>query len=331
MNHRYLLWSMLGWLLLVRANGYAQIQLHTEDLPRFYQAFDSVLTTADTLKQLRFIQQLYVDKASSGLREFMALRGGNTREWRQFMVNQTPALQRKRPQILSVLRQEPAILRSIAQFKSYYANFREGDVYFCVGINNSGGTIQDRTVYIGTEVAANEMPDWSVSLVLHEFVHTQQWTQRHLKALLADTLAAHQYENTHRDLLGKCLEEGMADFVAELVLGKPFSREYLVFGQRHEPSIWQAFQSEMNQPFDYQQGWLYAERNIEGKTARDLGYFVGYQICKSYYEKSKDKKKALAYMLELNLTDENAQKFLANSGYHPQPSPKAKPKQSIGD
>jgi hypothetical protein len=92
-----------------------------------------------------------------------------------------------------VLTQEAEILKHIAQFKSYYANFREGDIYFCVGINNSGGTIRDKTVYIGTEVAATDLPDWSVYLVLHEFVHTQQWTQRHLKELLADSSKASSY------------------------------------------------------------------------------------------------------------------------------------------
>ena len=70
----------------------------------------------------------------------------------------------------------------------------------------------------------------------------------------------------------------------------------------------------MNQ--DQNKGWLYSERKIDGKSARDLGYFVGYQICKSYYEKAKDKKQALAYMIGLNLTDENSKNFLSASGYN---------------
>lgn len=318
MKYPYFLLLFISWLFPPRANGQAQIRIHTEDLPRFYQAFDSVMTTPDSAKQLRFIQQLYVDKASSGLREFMDLRGGNTREWRRFMVNNPTVLQQKRPQILSVLTQEPDILKHIARFKSYYPNFREGDIYFCVGINNSGGTIRDRTVYIGTEVAANDSPNWSLPLVLHEFVHTQQWTQRHLQALLSDTLAGRQYMDSHRDLLGKCLEEGMADFVAELVLGQPLGSAYLAFGQQHEQAVWTEFETDMNLPFDYKKGWLYAERMIAGQLVRDVGYYVGYQICKRYYARAQDKKRALAYLIELNLTDENARRLLSNSGYSPQ-------------
>jgi hypothetical protein len=52
----------------------AQITLHTEDLPRFYQAFDSVVTTIDSTRQVGFLNTLYVDKASKGLNEFIQLR-----------------------------------------------------------------------------------------------------------------------------------------------------------------------------------------------------------------------------------------------------------------
>jgi hypothetical protein len=70
----------------------------------------------------------------------------------------------------------------------------------------------------------------------------------------------------------------------------------------------------MQQEFDHSKGWLYAEREISGKRCRDLGYFVGYRICKSFYDKSGDKKQALAHMIGLNLTDENASAFLAFIG-----------------
>ncbi len=56
---------------------------------------------------------------------------------------------------------------------------------------------------------------------------------------------------------------------------------------------------------------------IDGKSGRDLSYFVKCQICKSYSEKAKDKKQALAYKIDLNLTDENAKNFLLASGYDP--------------
>ena len=319
---KVLFWIFLVPILCLQSfEGLAQIKLHTEDLPRFFQAFDSVMTTTDTAKQAAFIQKLYVDKASKGLKEFMELRGGNTREWRKLIETNKADLVAKRPQILSVLNQETEILKRIALFKTYYPDFRDGDIYFCVGRNNSGGTIRNNTVYIGTEVAASNKPNWAVYLVLHEFTHTQQYEQRNFTELVRNEQLLKAYEKTHQNLLGKCISEGMADFVAELVLEKPLVElspdGYIAFGQQHEQQIWEEFRKEMNREYAWKAGWLYNERIIDGKPGRDLGYFVGYQICKSYYEKAKNKKKALAYMIGLNLTDENARNFLLVSGYDP--------------
>lgn len=306
-------------LFLINLPGKAQITLHTDDLPRFYQAFDSVMTTTDTAKQAAFIQKLYVEKASKGLKEFMVLRGGNTAKWRAFIENNKTALIKKRPWILSVLNQEAEIVKRISLFKKIYPAFRDGDIYFCVGINNSGGTIEDRTVYIGTEVAANDNPNWAVPLVLHEFVHTQQWTQRNINRLRQSDQLEKEYMASHKQLLGKCLEEGMADFIAELVNEQPLAtinpEGHTAFGLKHEQGIWDAFQKEMYLDFDWKGGWLYAQREIEGQQVSDLGYFMGYQICKRYYQKAKDKQQAIRYMLALNLTDANAKSFFLASGY----------------
>ncbi|MBO0953180.1 hypothetical protein [Fibrella forsythiae] len=108
--------------------------------------------------------------------------------------------------------------------------------------------------------------------------------QRHVKELLNDEAFLKAYEHSHQNLLGKCLSEGMADFVAELILGQPLARlspsGYLAFGASHEQRIWAEFTREMNQPFNWNKGWLYNERIVEGKAMRDLGYFIGYQICR---------------------------------------------------
>lgn len=301
------------------SNLFAQINLHTEDLPRFYQAFDSVLTTSDTSKQIEYINKIYIEPSSKGLKKFMELRGGNASEWRKFIELDKQNLILKRPLILSVLNQEKLIKRKINKFKRLYPNFRDGDIFFCVGINNSGGTIYDNTVYIGTEVAATDKKDWSVFLVLHEFVHTQQWTQRNVIKILASESLLQEYENTHTQLLGKCIEEGMADFISELVYGKSLAKVYpsghIAFGLENEKSIKDIFYNEMFLPFTETNGWLYSEKEINGKKVSDLGYFIGYQICKSYYIKSKNKQLALKTMIELDLTDNNSKEFLINSGY----------------
>jgi hypothetical protein len=302
---------LLLLLFSINFENIAQINLHTEDLPRFYQAFDSVMTTSDSLKKIYFIKTLYEDKASAGLKKFMEIRWANTSEWYNLMKNEKAKMIEKRPYILSVLKQEPIIKAKIERFKKLYPKFRDGDIYFCVGKNNSGGTIYNNTVYIGAEVAAYDKPDWAVSLVLHEFTHTQQWIQRNIIALEADTTFANNYEKTHANLLGKCIEEGMADFVAGLVNDSASPHPQA----KNEKQIWEMFKTQMNKPFNNDDGWLYAQKELNGEKISDLGYFMGNMICKSYYQKAKNKKKALDFMLNLNLTDENSEKFLAKSGY----------------
>ncbi len=132
-----------------------QINIHTEDLPRFYQAFDSVFAIRDSTHQVNIFKSLYEDKASIGLKKFMELRGGNSVKWRNWVLKDSAKIAEKRLSILSVLRQEKKIYNRIEAFKKIYPSFRDGDIYFCIGVNNSGGTVFDNIVYIGTEVVAS--------------------------------------------------------------------------------------------------------------------------------------------------------------------------------
>ena len=64
--------------------------------------------------------------------------------------------------------------------------------------------------------------------------------------------------------------------------------------------------------------WLYNGSNI--KTMADLGYFMGYAICKAYYNHSPDKKRAVMDIIELNYSDTTAvENFLAKSKYYTDP------------
>jgi uncharacterized protein YjaZ len=298
----------------------AQITIYTDDLPHFYQAFDSVLITTDSTKQISFLNNFYVDKATKGLKEFMKIRNINTNDWRKFILNDKQSLVEKRQLILSVLTQQPLIEKKINRFKKLYPDFRDGDIYFIVGVNNTGGTINDKTVYVGTEVVASSRKNWAVSSVLHEFTHTQQWTQRNIVLLMNSDSLVKDYMSTHTELLGRCLEEGLADFVSELVneesLAKTIPSGHTAFGQKNEKEIWSVFKKDMFLKFDGNMGWLNSGKHkINGQEVSDLGYFVGYQICKSYYKKSKNKQQALKEMIGTNFTDEIARKFLIQSGY----------------
>jgi hypothetical protein len=53
----------------------------TSDIDNFWIAYDSCLTTSDSLKQLEYMQILYVDKGTIGLKAFMEARDYTTERW----------------------------------------------------------------------------------------------------------------------------------------------------------------------------------------------------------------------------------------------------------
>ena len=121
-------------------------------------------------------------------------------------------------------------------------------------------------------------------------------------------------------ILANAIWEGNADFMAEKVYGKPLEKfypnHYNTFGYQNEKEIWEKFKLEMFFPLTDNRQWFYAEKEFNGKKVRDVGYFVGNQICKSYYKNAKDKKKAIIDMINLPLDDDAiAFQFLVDSGY----------------
>ena len=61
--------------------------------------------------------------------------------------------------------------------------------------------------------------------------------------------------------------------------------------------------------------WLYNGRDIKDGVA-DLGYFIGYAICRSYYKQAADKQKAVKDILELNFLEKRKiSNFLRKSKY----------------
>ncbi|MDZ7878834.1 MAG: DUF2268 domain-containing putative Zn-dependent protease [Saprospiraceae bacterium] len=292
-------------LVFLTQTAFAQeVTVSISDVVNFWEAYDSVQTTKDTARQLHFIKTLYEDRGSVGLKEMQELRGGTPEKWLKMMIQNKASLEVKRPQMLSVMKQKPILDKKLARLRELYDDFKGGAIYYVVGIGNSGGTLKGNHALIGTEVAANETDDWAIEIVSHEFIHT-------LQKIEGSTL------------LAAVIQEGMADFGAELVynertLAELFPTNHTAFGLKNEAAIWADFKKYMHliEGRENYYGWLYAARTVNGTTINDLGYFVGYQICKSYYNKAVDKKKAFKDMLEWDFADqEKTRQFLLESGY----------------
>jgi uncharacterized protein YjaZ len=118
-------------------------------------------------------------------------------------------------------------------------------------------------------------------LTIHELMHFQQ----------------HYRDTVNKEtLLSAVIHEGVCDFMVELCSGVPLENGNLDFLSEPDNEAW--IFNELGEELlgDDTSKWLYNGGSIEDRP-HDLGYTVGYLICKSYYEQSQDKKMAVYQLL----------------------------------
>jgi hypothetical protein len=285
-----------------------------DDIDRFWIAYDSVQTTADTIKQIQYIKTLYTDKGTDGLKLFMKLRRYTPELWAR-VIRQYPKFWKSiRPNTLIVKQKQAEILVAVEQFKKIYPDYRNATIYFTVGALRSAGVAEGNTALVGMELTGG-----TSSIDVSEF--TNKRIENAFKTQKIDNLVAvtvHEYVHTQqkeegKTLLGQSIYEGACDFITELVLGAPLTHSYILYGKTHEADLKVAFKKEMFNA-DYSQ-WIY--NGTRAMEMGDLGYFMGYTICKSYYVHATDKKKAIKDIIELPYSDgEKVEQFLEASRYY---------------
>lgn len=295
-----------GLLALFITSGLlkAQTKVYTTDIDHFYEALDSVHLLSDPIAQLNLVDRLYVGRASDGLKNFIRLGGGSSDKWLFNMIHHRTYYQEIRPYCARLSDQIPEIERRLEKLKSDFPAYRNGNIYFIMGIGLTGGTPDYETgnLLLCADNLARTSSDWAIPSAIHEFIHIQQ-------------------KRSNGNLLAQTITEGMAEFLSEVYYGKSLAENgfspHLVFGMRHEKSIWKAFQKDMFLVHAGYEGWLYdGFKRIKTHFELDLGYFVGYQICRSFYERTPDPVQAVRQMLELDLSSDQAVlDFVRRSGY----------------
>ncbi len=281
----------------------------TEDIQRFWEAYDRA---APDFSAEPF-EKLYLARGTRGLNDFVRLRIRSAAE----LVEAIRRCPRYYASIRESTRRIPAmeaeIRASFVALKRLYPDAVFPDVYFVIGRLSSGGTTSDRGLLIGAEMygrtpetPTEELGDWLRQVlapvdrvphtVAHELIHFQQ-----------------KY-GEQPTLLGQSINEGSADFLAELISGRHANQHIHEFADPREAELWEEFRKRMHGK-DVS-GWLYGD--TEGRP-HDLGYWMGYKITKAYYERAADKQQAIRDILDIRNFDD----FLAKSGYPEQPKGRA--------
>ena len=298
--------------------------VQTIDIDHFWEAFDHLKNCKSLSDSIASFQKLYIDRATDGFIDFMA-----TKEFSQdTLINISEQFVNKiaqYPKFYHSIRRNtyeakkvaPTVEEIILKFKEIYPNFTPAKVCFAIGLTNSGGTVSDKFVLIGTEVTTStknvdlsEFNDDAFSKVLayggnivqkiknivaHEFVHTQQKYSVNKSAIKCD-------------LLYNVMQEGFCDFIGELVAGNHINTVAQEYGDKHERQLWTEFKNELCN--ESSNNWLYNYLTVKEKPA-DLGYYIGYKIAQEYYKNAVDKKQAVIDIIEMD----NPIKFLELSKY----------------
>lgn len=290
----------------------------TTDVENFWKAYDiaqEAIQKGDTQTVIRVFDSLYFAKATLGLIDFEALeRIGNRRSFSETIMRSKKYYDTIRPQTLKLLDMDSVIRQHFFVFKNIYPEAVFPDIYFIIGRFSSGGTLTRTGLLIGAEFYSlpknfdkniffknpwfrnvTQTLDKLPYIIAHELIHSQQ------PFLRFSVLRG-------RTLLEQSIHEGAADFVSELIAGATINNHVREFAAPREKELWKEFESVMNGT-DYSR-WLYNGSNSTDRPA-DLGYWIGYQICKAYYNRMADKHEALKAMLTTN----DAVQFLKASAY----------------
>jgi hypothetical protein len=272
-----------------------KIKVIDTDVINFWKAYD--LTEKDPLNAEKIYMNNYINKGTMALQFYYINKINNINNF-VYMHN----LRKKyyatiRKNTLKAAEFKSKYQESFVNLKKIYSEAIFPPVYFVIGKLSSAGTASSEGLILGIDQACmslsadtTELSDWEKAnistfenlpyTVAHELIHFQQ------AGMASDTT-----------LLKAAILEGMADFIGELISGKSANQSLLIYGKGKEQEIWKDFKKEMY--LDRAYNWIGNGEQKNSDKPSDLGYWVGYQICKAYYEQAKNKKKAIYEMLHI--------------------------------
>lgn len=266
----------------------------TDDIPRFWEAVDSLKNVNNHTDSLRLIQTLYLDRMSNEGKKFIDIREYTAAEYLRTLHKYPNYFKALRTKTDKITASQTLLDSTFKKLKTAIPDYETPTVCFAIGCFRGGGTTKKDVILMGSEIAlADSTMDFSefkgnlrttlaaginlVNLVAHESIHCQQHHAR------------------NRSLLSITLQEGAANFLPALILRQRMDVSKDKYAMVHECELWQEFKTEINS--DNLDKWLFNTSTIKNRPP-DLGYFMGMRICEAYYNKQPDKAKAITTLLD---------------------------------
>ncbi len=275
----------------------AEPVIETTDVDRFYKVYDA----ADGRPTAEALQHDYLDPGSDGLHELARLRKVTGQSIAEAIAKRPGIYTKARDCVDALPRVRERLVVVLRKLGALYPEARFPPITIAVGRSKPVGVGgRDTGVQIGLEALCAtdwinpDIEDRFVGVIAHEYAHVQQ--------------AVAFSETDNATVLAASLEEGAAEFVAELTTGSVSYAYLRGLTAGREKEIETAFAADADKT-DLS-NWLY---NSTPEKPADLGYWVGYRIVKSYYQHADDKRQALRDIFEMT----DPKEFLAKSGWRP--------------
>lgn len=287
----------------------------TVDIDNFWNAYGKIITTKDSALQRKYLHDFYFTKGTDGLKAIRKARNYTDQEYID-AINNYPAFWTSiKSNTLKAKKYSKELEIGISKLRNIYPELKPAKIYFTIGALRTNGTFSDNSVLIGSEIAmtdkntiTKEFPESIrkgrreyfdsnpinnlVLLNIHEYVHTQQ-------------------KSIANNLLSYVISEGVAEFISVKALGIPSTTPSINFGNKNSEVVRSKFEEQMFY-INNQHYWLWSDaKNDFG--VRDLGYYIGYQICENIYNNASDKKAIIKKMIELDYSNETDMEIFINS------------------
>lgn len=296
--------------------------LVVKDLENFNEMFSKLVDVKTTQDTLNLIKDIVLKNGTAVFQEYVKLK----EEQNKYKIeNEYLRTLRLYPKYYSSVIKQSEIFKSkklISKVNLVYStlvkNYPEAKIkpnYICIGIMDDGGKSFETGQYIGLELfACNENADISElisnpkilnylkgtsfnlmkidELILHELIHLSQFKGS------AKFLQNFKGTIKYIPLLG----EGGAAFITDLLFNFKatigpgvFNTEQFEYCERNKYKLWSDYKSFKDNSMIT--GFFYS--NNSAYPVRSVGYYLGYQVCKQYYDKARDKKKAIKEIIEV--------------------------------
>jgi hypothetical protein len=289
----------------------------TSDITNFWEAYDKITSTKDSILQLKYLDSLYFMDGTVGLEGIRQARNYTPQDYINSINNYPKFWTSIRKNTLQAENLGLELEIGVNKLRTLYPELKPAKIYFSIGSFRTPGTTIDSLVLIGSELAMADNKT-ETSEFPESLAHLKSYFKTNPKKHLV-FLNVHEYVHTQQNpqvfnILSLTLYEGVAEFVAEKALGVPSPTPQIEFGRANANRIREVFEAEM-----FYSNNLYKWLNSNAPNEfgiRDLSYYIGYQICENYYNQAENKLEAIKTMIELDYTNETEiEDFVKKANY----------------